>query len=138
MHQLLSAVLHGRPTAPLHDAESALADDLSDPPARFRTRPERARDARLSVSAQAHQTWVRKRTRRWHAAIAGAVAAGVAVMCEKRARRLVIAQQLFVRGLQGSWNAFSARNNIRVPYGDVLVFSLAYVLVPAPVRGLES
>jgi len=32
---------------------------------------------------------------------------------------------LFVRGLQGSWNYWSRRLNIRIPHGDVIVFSLS-------------
>ena len=56
-----------------------------------------ARRARLSVSAQAHHVWVRKRTRRWYAVFAGAVAGAIAITFEKRNRRLGIAQQMFVR-----------------------------------------
>jgi hypothetical protein len=55
------------------------------------------RTARLSLSAQAQLAFLRKRTRRWHAALAGALASGVAIMWEKRSRRGTIAQQLFVR-----------------------------------------
>lgn len=44
---------------------------------------------------------MRKRTRRWHAAFAGAVAGGLAILCEKKGRRGVIAQQLFVRCVGG-------------------------------------
>ncbi|KLO05067.1 hypothetical protein SCHPADRAFT_839794, partial [Schizopora paradoxa] len=43
---------------------------------------------------------------------------------EKRTRGMVIAQQMFVRGLQGTYNAFSTNNNISIPHGDVMVFSL--------------
>ncbi|KAJ3555565.1 hypothetical protein NP233_g12179 [Leucocoprinus birnbaumii] len=64
-------------------------------------------------------------TRRWHAALAGAVAGGLAISWEKRSRRGLIAQQLFVRGLQGSYNSYTTRKGIRVPHGDVLVFTLA-------------
>jgi hypothetical protein len=52
---------------------------------------------RLSVQAQAHQEWVRKRTKRWHAIFAGAVAGGLGLIFEKKRRRVPIAQQLFVR-----------------------------------------
>ena len=31
-------------------------------------------------------------------------------------------------GLQGSWNAFSEKKGIKVPFGSVIVFSLWYVL----------
>ena len=105
------------------------------------------RRGRLSLTKNAQMMLIRKRTRRWHAALAGAVAGGLAIMWEKKSRRTVISQQMFVRyvvsyaclfpaswpgyvsrGLQGSYNAFTTKRNIRVPNGDVLVFSLAYVL----------
>ncbi|TFK43977.1 hypothetical protein BDQ12DRAFT_623280 [Crucibulum laeve] len=87
--------------------------------------PLAKRSARLSLSARAQLVLIRKKTRRWHAALAGAVAGGLAIMWEKRSRRAIIAQQMFVRGLQGSYNAYTTRRNIRVPHGDVLVFALA-------------
>lgn len=59
--------------------------------------PGDRREARLSSSAQVHQSWVRKKTRRWHSVLAGAVAGAVAVSFEKRSRQTVVAQQLFVR-----------------------------------------
>ena len=55
------------------------------------------RAARLSSVAQAHQSWLRKRSARWHSIVAGAVAGGVAISFESLSRRKVIAQQLFVR-----------------------------------------
>ena len=101
------------------------------------------REARLSSSAQVHQIWVRKKTRRWHSVLAGAIAGVIAISFEKRSRRNVIAQQLFVRyvsipsstdsstyrfdsGLQGSYNSYSEKRGFSIPHGDVLVFSLAY------------
>ncbi|GLB34301.1 putative peroxisome organization [Lyophyllum shimeji] len=87
--------------------------------------PLARRTARLSLSTSAQLLLIRKRTRRWHAALAGAIAGGLAIMWEKRSRRSVIAQQMFVRGLQGSYNAYTTKRNIRVPNGDVLVFALA-------------
>jgi hypothetical protein len=57
--------------------------------------------------------------------VAGAVAGGVSISLESPSRRKVIAQQLFVRGLQGSYNAYSEKRGFRVPHGDVLVFVLA-------------
>ncbi|KAJ3504032.1 hypothetical protein NLJ89_g8152 [Agrocybe chaxingu] len=87
--------------------------------------PLQKRKARMSLTARAQMVLIRKQTRRWHAALAGAVAGSLAIMWETRSRRGVIAQQLFVRGLQGSWNAYTTKRNIRVPNGDVLVFSLA-------------
>ena len=62
------------------------------------------RQARLSVSAQAHQEWIRKRTRWWYALFAGAIAGGVAINFEKHSRRLEVAQQMFVRYASDSQN----------------------------------
>ncbi|KAF8506075.1 hypothetical protein F5888DRAFT_1840039 [Russula emetica] len=87
--------------------------------------PGERREARLSSSAQVHQSWVRKKTRRWHSVLAGAVAGAVAISFEKRSRQTVIAQQLFVRGLQGSYNAYSEKRGFHIPHGEVLVFALA-------------
>ena len=53
--------------------------------------------ARLSLSAHAQLIFLRKHTRRWHAALAGAIAGGLAIAWEKKSRREIIAQQLFVR-----------------------------------------
>ncbi|KAF8837288.1 hypothetical protein BDN67DRAFT_973164 [Paxillus ammoniavirescens] len=114
-------------------------DDFEDEPksATPLETPVSERQPRLSLSAQAHQLWVRKKTRRWHAVVAGAIAGGVAVMFEKRSRRVTIAQQLFVRGLQGSYTAFTSKRGIHLPNGDVLVFCLccaqiAYALFSRP------
>lgn len=52
---------------------------------------------RLSRQAKAHEVWIRKKGRRWHAALAGGLAGALAVLWEKKERRLGIAQQLFVR-----------------------------------------
>jgi len=46
-------------------------------------------------------------------------------MFEKRARRIAIGQQMFVRGLQGSYNALAAKYGFNVPYGAVWLFSIA-------------
>ncbi|KAH9959215.1 hypothetical protein BC827DRAFT_1214879 [Russula dissimulans] len=81
--------------------------------------------SRLSSTAQAHQTWLHKKSARWHSIVAGAVAGGVAISFESLSRQNVIAQQLFVRGLQGSYNAYSEKRGFRVPHGDVLVFVLS-------------
>ncbi|RDB20199.1 hypothetical protein Hypma_013067 [Hypsizygus marmoreus] len=112
------------------DSSPFFSDDLeagptAEHPATTLRVPLTKRSARLSLSANAQLALVRKRTRKWHAAFAGAIAGGIAIMCEKRGRRDVIAQQMFVRGLQGSYNSFTTKRNIRVPNGDVLVFSLA-------------
>ncbi|KAF7344435.1 hypothetical protein MSAN_01924700 [Mycena sanguinolenta] len=85
----------------------------------------RRRAPRLSLSAHARMILVRKPTRRWMSALAGAISGGLAILWEKRSRRVVIAQQVFVRGLQGSYNFHSEQLGFSIPYGDVLVFSLA-------------
>ncbi|TFK46974.1 hypothetical protein OE88DRAFT_1637361 [Heliocybe sulcata] len=82
------------------------------------------RRPRLSLSASAQQLLVRKQTRRWHAVAAGSIAGAIAVMFETRGNRIAVAQQMFVRGLQGSYNAFTSKRGIKVPNGDVLVFAL--------------
>ncbi|KAJ7635012.1 hypothetical protein FB45DRAFT_830570 [Roridomyces roridus] len=79
----------------------------------------------LSLSAQAQMALIRKRTRRWHSTVAGAISGGLALMCETRGRRVAFAQQIFVRGLQGTYNTYSEKWGISIPYGAVLVFSLA-------------
>jgi len=78
------------------------------------------RSSQLSINAQ----FQRKQSKRWHAALAGFVAGGTAVCFEARSRRLVIGQQLFVRGLQGTYSGFTKKRGIHVPYGAVWVFSL--------------
>lgn len=45
-------------------------------------------------------------------------------MFETRPNRVAVGQQMFVRGLQGSYNAFTSKRGIKVPHGDVLVFTL--------------
>ncbi|KAJ7822258.1 hypothetical protein B0H14DRAFT_2519014 [Mycena olivaceomarginata] len=84
----------------------------------------RRRAPSLSLSAHAKMDIVRKPTRRWESALAGAIS-GLAIFWEKRGRRVVIAQQLFVRGLQGSYNSYSERSGFSIPYGAVIVFSIA-------------
>ena len=87
------------------------------------TQAERRR-GRLSMRAQTRIKFLQLRSSRWYAAFAGALAGGLAVCFEKKGRRVTIAQQLFVRGLQGSYNALSTRHNIKIPNGDALVFAL--------------
>ncbi|KAJ7229187.1 hypothetical protein GGX14DRAFT_692951 [Mycena pura] len=79
----------------------------------------------LPLGAHTRTVLVRKRTRRWHSALAGAISGGLAIMWEKRSRRTDIAQQVFVRGLQGAYNTYSERRGFSVPHGAVIVFSLA-------------
>jgi len=66
-------------------------------------RPVTMKSARLSSAAQAHQTWLREKSVRWHSIIAGAVAGGVAISFENLSRQNVIAQQLFVRRVASSY-----------------------------------
>ncbi|KAI0782562.1 hypothetical protein C8Q75DRAFT_727422 [Abortiporus biennis] len=82
------------------------------------------RHGRLSASGEAHQVWVRKKTRRWYAIFAGAFAGAIAISFERKDHRVGIAQQMFVRGLQGTYNAFSQKHGISIPHGDVMVFAL--------------
>lgn len=84
-------------------------------------------EGHLSRTAEAHLEWVRRKTQRWQAVAAGAVAGGVAIMFEQKDRRPGIAQQLLVRGLQGSWNAYSDMFGLSIPHGDVLVFCGRYI-----------
>ncbi|KAG0698472.1 hypothetical protein DFH29DRAFT_941165 [Suillus ampliporus] len=116
---LLPANGRASPPSPFDDED----EDIETAPTPFEV-PLSARQPRLSLSAQAHQMWVRKKTRRWHSMFAGALAGGLAVMFEKRSRRVVIAQQLFVRGLQGSYNAFTSKHGFHLPNGEVLMFCL--------------
>lgn len=69
----------------------------AETPPRIHGSSTERREARLSSSAQAHQNWVLRKTRRWHSVLAGAIAGVVAISFEKRSRQSVIAQQLFVR-----------------------------------------
>lgn len=71
-------------------ASSAAADE------RRRSKP------RLALSERAQRMLVRKKTRRWHAVAAGALASGIAVMFEKQERRATIGQQMFVRYVYSS------------------------------------
>ncbi|KAJ7496788.1 hypothetical protein FB451DRAFT_1208789 [Mycena latifolia] len=87
--------------------------------------PHRPPSPRLSLSAHAHMVHVRQRARRWHSALAGVISGGFAIFWEKPSRRAVIAQQVFVRGLQGTYNSLSDKWGISIPYGAVIVFSLA-------------
>jgi hypothetical protein len=59
--------------------------------------PLEKRKGRLSLSKQARQLLIRKHTKRWHAALAGAISGGLAIMCEKKGRKGIISQQMFVR-----------------------------------------
>ena len=64
------------------------------------------------------------RSKVWHAYVAGAISA-LAVLVETRDNRVSLAQQLFVRGLEGSYSVAHERGLINVPYGAVITFGLA-------------
>lgn len=79
--------------SPFNENEDDLEDNLLPSDVQYLTE----RQPRLSSSAQQHQLWARKRTRRWYSILAGALAGGVSILFEKRSNRLGIAQQMFVR-----------------------------------------
>ncbi|CAK5264658.1 unnamed protein product [Mycena citricolor] len=121
---LLPAIKPREPSAFGDDDEEE--DEEIELPAPGSAAPRhRQRSARLSASAHAQMVLVRKRTRRWHAALAGAISASLAILWEKRGRRVIIAQQLFVRGMQGTYNSYSERHHFKIPFGSVIVFALA-------------
>ena len=64
------------------------------------------------------------RSKVWHAYVAGAISA-LAVLVESHDNRVSLAQQLFVRGLEGSYNVAHERGLINIPYGAVITFGLA-------------
>ncbi|SNX82414.1 uncharacterized protein MEPE_01120 [Melanopsichium pennsylvanicum] len=64
------------------------------------------------------------RSKTWHAYVAGAISA-LAVLVETHDNRVTLAQQLFVRGLEGSYSVAHERGLINVPYGAVITFGLA-------------
>lgn len=64
------------------------------------------------------------RSRVWHAYVAGALSA-LSILVETPGTRSSIAQQLLVRGMEGSYNILQDMKLVHVPHGAVLVFSLA-------------
>ncbi|KAF8341270.1 uncharacterized protein EI90DRAFT_3033306 [Cantharellus anzutake] len=78
---------------------------------------------KTSLSLTGKFNYSRIHVARWHAFAAGAFA-GFSVLFQKGEQRTMVAQQMFVRGLQGSWNAWSPRWGIHVPYGTFVVFGL--------------
>ncbi|KAI5121195.1 hypothetical protein M0805_005996 [Coniferiporia weirii] len=118
----LPLLLPPSPSSPISPSESPVTPYYELPVTMAPTPSERRR-GRLSFRAQVHEVWLHRETRRWYAVAAGAIAGGAGVLFEKKGRRVAIAQQLFVRGLQGSYNALSTRHNIKVPHGDALVFA---------------
>ena len=64
------------------------------------------------------------RSKVWHAYLAGAIS-GLAIMVEKKDSRISLAQQLLVRGLEGTYNSAHSKGLITIPHGAVLCFGLA-------------
>lgn len=64
------------------------------------------------------------RSKVWHAYVAGAISA-LAVMVETKDNRISLAQQLFVRGAEGSYNLAHENKYINIPHGAVLAFGFA-------------
>ncbi|TKY85025.1 hypothetical protein EX895_006105 [Sporisorium graminicola] len=64
------------------------------------------------------------RSKVWHAYVAGAVSA-LGLLVESPSNRITLAQQLFVRGLEGSYNVAHERGLVNIPYGAVITFGLA-------------
>ncbi|KAG8860496.1 hypothetical protein FRB96_003750 [Tulasnella sp. 330] len=80
----------------------------------------------LSTRTQAAFALMREKGytyKRWHAAVAGTVAGAVAILMEQKSNRLAVSQQMFVRGLQGTFNVWSERTGVTVPFGSVWVFA---------------
>jgi hypothetical protein len=90
------------PSSPFDDSESSALEiepltSSSNISSGTEEIPLAQRKGRLSLTAQAHQVWVRKKTRRWQSVFAGSVAGAMAIMFEKKGNRMGIAQQMFVR-----------------------------------------
>ncbi|KAJ3223554.1 hypothetical protein HK099_000975 [Clydaea vesicula] len=67
--------------------------------------------------------FLRKKDDKYNGFIAGAVA-GVSLLCEKQDRRVTIAQQILVRGLQSVYNGLKSRELFHFHHGDSLIFIL--------------
>ena len=87
-------LLYQPPHSPFDDDDEDI--ELGSP----RPADRRVRQLRLSVSGSARQAWTEKRTRAWFSVVAGAIGGGVAIMFEKRSRRIAIGQQMFVRSAE--------------------------------------
>ncbi|KAG9046168.1 hypothetical protein FS837_004923 [Tulasnella sp. UAMH 9824] len=104
---------------------SKLASTLLDSATSSPSSPQRP--PHLSSSTQASLQLAREKGYKfdaWHAALAGSIAAGVAILFERPKSRTAVGQQMFVRGLQGLYNAWSRKTGIVIPYGSVVVFWL--------------
>lgn len=64
------------------------------------------------------------RSRVWHAYLAGAIS-GLAILVERKDSRISLAQQLLVRGLEGTYNSAHARGLVSIPHGAVITFGMA-------------
>jgi hypothetical protein len=65
---------------------------------------------------------------RWHAPLAGALS-GLALLFETPADRVGLAQQVFVRGLQGVFNRAHELAYLRVPHGNTLLFGATNAVI---------
>lgn len=64
------------------------------------------------------------RSKVWHAYVAGAVSS-LAILVETKENRISLAQQLFVRGAEGTYNVAHAKGIVNIPHGAVIAFGLA-------------
>lgn len=93
LEQLRAKLKHNGDATPSTTEAAVAEEETDDVPPLNRIR----RRGRLSRSAEAHQEWLHKKTRRWYSVAAGAVAGAIAIRCESADRRMGIAQQMFVR-----------------------------------------
>ncbi|CUA67828.1 hypothetical protein RSOLAG22IIIB_03258 [Rhizoctonia solani] len=110
-------------TAPVAQSETEAGNQSLEGPLYMKKKEKQTANEATDAKPPSKDVFVRKPVARWHALVAGALA-GLTVAFETPDRRLTIAQQIFVRGLQGSYNYWSKRFGIRIPLGDVMVFSL--------------
>ncbi|UZJ51618.1 hypothetical protein CBS101457_000938 [Exobasidium rhododendri] len=76
-------------------------------------------------SKQRRRTFMRDpRSKVWHAYVAGAISA-LAIMIDKKDNRVSLAQQLLVRGLEGTYNTAHSKGLVNIPNGAVISFGLA-------------
>lgn len=80
--------------------------------------------ANVKASQKKHAFMRDPRSKVWHAYVAGAIS-GLAIMVEKKDSRISLAQQLLVRGLEGTYNSAHSRGLISIPNGAVIAFGLA-------------
>lgn len=68
------------------------------------------------------------RSKVWHAYVAGAVSS-LALLLQDKSFYRGLAPQLFVRGLEGSFRLASSHGLIHIPYGDVITFGIANMII---------